>query len=67
MLGVLYGLRQGIPGLEVAHPGSMLVLCTAVGGGVYGITYSILCPDVVRSVKKRLQERKNRKAQLSKA
>jgi putative peptidoglycan lipid II flippase len=67
MLGVLYGLRQGLPELEMAHPGSMLLLCTAVGGGVYGVSYSILCPDVVRSVKKRLQERKERKAGLLKS
>jgi putative peptidoglycan lipid II flippase len=61
MLAALYGARYMLPALEAAHPASMLLLCTAVGGGVYGITYSVLCPDVVRSLKKRLQERKERK------
>ena len=61
MLSALYGVRYVLPALEVAHPASMLLLCTAVGGGVYAVTYSVLCPDVVRSLKKRLQERKERK------
>jgi putative peptidoglycan lipid II flippase len=61
MLAALYGARYMLPALEAAHPASMLLLCTALGGGVYVITYSVLCPDVVRSLKKRLQERKERK------
>ncbi len=61
MLGVLYGVRLGLPALALAHPVTMLLVCTAVGGGVYAVTYSVLCPDVVRSLKKRLQERKERK------
>jgi putative peptidoglycan lipid II flippase len=61
MLGVLYGVRLGLPALALAHPVTMLLVCTAVGGGVYAATYSVLCPDVVRSLKKRLQERKERK------
>jgi hypothetical protein len=61
MLAALYGARYMLPALEAAHPASMLLICTALGGGVYAITYSVLCPDVVRSLKKRLQERKERK------
>ena len=61
MLTVLYLVRSSLPQLEMTQPLSMLLICGTIGGAVYVISYSTLCPDVIAFIRQQITNRKNRR------